>query len=360
MAPLRTVFLLQDLKFGGTQTQALALARGLPTDRFAVELWTLAAGEDLDPAPVPRVRLANGRVVFARAIAALWRALKKYPPDLLVLWTVVPNRWGRILGRWAGARTIIGNCRDGSAPRRQHERRLWRWADCVVCNSESQRRELVESLGVPVPRVAVIHNGVETGRFAPGPTLREPVLLNVARLVPKKDHATLLAAFRIVRQRRPDVRLRVAGDGPLAAKLREAAADLPPGSVDWLASRRDPVPLYRDCAALVLSSRVEGLPNVALEAMACGRPVVATRVDGIPEVVEDGRTGLLVPPGDPGRLAEALLELLADPARAEAMGVAGREKIVSSFSMEAMIQRYAAVFEQAMASPRRVASGGLR
>ncbi|HRZ11746.1 MAG TPA: glycosyltransferase family 4 protein [Kiritimatiellia bacterium] len=359
MAPLRTVFLLQDLKFGGTQTQALALARGLPADRFAVEVWTMAAGEDLDPAPVPRVKLADGSVVFARAIAALGRALKRSPPDLLVLWTVVPNRWGRILGRWAGARAIVGNCRDGSAPRRQHERWLWRFADRVVCNSGSQRRELVESLGVPAARVSVVYNGVDVARFAPGPAFREPVLLNVARLVPKKDHGTLLAALRIVRQRRPDVRLRIAGDGPLASSLRASVRDLPPDSVEWLAARRDPVPLYRGCAAVVLSSLVEGLPNVALEAMACGRPVVATAVDGVPEVVEHGRTGWLVPPGDPGRLAEALLEWLADPARAEAMGAAGREKIVSSFSMEAMIQRYAEVFEQALASRRRVAADGL-
>jgi glycosyltransferase involved in cell wall biosynthesis len=345
--PLRTVFLLQDLKFGGTQTQALALARRLPADRFAVEIWTLMAGDDVIPGPIPQVRLANTSVVSIRSLLALWRELKKNRPDLLVLWTVVPNIWGRILGRLARVPVIIGNCRDGSAPRRQHERRLWRLVDRLVCNTESQRQELVRSHRVPGSRVTVIHNGVDSSRFVPVPGPPKPVILCVARLVPKKDHATLLAAFEIVRKKRPDAQLWLAGDGPLAARLHRAAQPLPAGSVAWLGSRSDLLSLFRESALLVLSSKIEGLPNAVLEAMSCGRPVVATAVDGLPEVVEHGRTGLLVPPGRPDELAGAMLSLLSDPARATAMGVAAREKIVSSFSMEAMVGAYESVFEGA-------------
>jgi glycosyltransferase involved in cell wall biosynthesis len=118
-------------------------------------------------------------------------------------------------------------------------------------------------------------------------------------------------------------------------------------SYGWPGSRSDLLSLFRESALLVLSSKIEGLPNAVLEAMSCGRPVVATAVDGLPEVVEHGRTGLLVPPGRPDELAGAMLSLLSDPARATAMGVAAREKIVSSFSMEAMVGAYESVFEGA-------------
>ena len=141
--PARLVFLLQDLKFGGTQRQALELARLLDPARFQVEVWLLAAGDDLAPlareAGLPLVRLGRQEHVGPAALARLWRRLQQQPVDLLMPLTVVPNIWGRVLGRLARVPVIVGNCRGGGAPRRQHERWLWGLAHHIICNSAALR-----------------------------------------------------------------------------------------------------------------------------------------------------------------------------------------------------------------------------
>lgn len=345
--PCRVVFLLQDLKHGGTQSQALALARRLPADRFAVELWTLAGGGDLDPAPVPRVALADAPAVGARAIAALGRALRRDPPDVLVCWTVVPNIWGRLLGRAARVPAIVGNCRGGDSARRQHERWLGRLADVVVCNARAIADDVKRS-GVPADRVEVVRNGVEIPERVAPPGAAETVLC-VARLVPEKDHATLLEAFAIVRRSRPGARLRIVGDGPERDSVRRAAESPSAPGIEWIPSQADVRPLLDGCAVFALASRVEAMPNAVLEAMASARPVVATAVGGVPEAVEDGRTGILVPPGRPAAMAEAILGLLADPARAAAMGAAGRERAARGFAMPAMVAAYAGILDRCAA-----------
>ncbi|HLD47828.1 MAG TPA: glycosyltransferase, partial [Desulfobaccales bacterium] len=200
--PARLVFLLQDLKFGGTQRQTLELARRLDPARFRVEVWVMTAGDDLAPLArewsIPVVRLARQAAVGPLALMNLWRRLHRQPPDLLMLLTVVPNIWGRILGRLARAPVIVGNCRGGGAPWRQHEWLLWPFMDHLLCNTAALKTELVERYRIPPSKITVILNGVDTEFYGPGPVgarSNPPVILSVARLVPDKDHDTLIAAF---------------------------------------------------------------------------------------------------------------------------------------------------------------------
>ena len=148
--PARLVLLLQDLKFGGTQRQTLELARRLDPGRFQVEVWVMTAGDDLMPLArewsIPVVRLARQAVVGPLALINLWRRLHRQPPDLLMLLTVVPNIWGRILGRLARVPVIVGNCRGGGAPWRQHERLLWPGMDHLLCNTAALKTELTRTL----------------------------------------------------------------------------------------------------------------------------------------------------------------------------------------------------------------------
>ena len=162
----------------------------------------------------------------------------------------------------------------------------------------------------------------------------------VARFRPSKDHATLLRAFARLAPDYPRLHLALVGDGPLEPTLRRLAAEL--GVADRVVFA-GPVPgalrpqIAFDVA--VLSSTAEGFPNVVVEALAAGVPVVATDVGGVRDSVEDGRTGLLVPPRDPEALAQAVARLLADPAQASCYAEAGRDRVWQDFRQDAVVER---------------------
>lgn len=358
--PARLVFLLQDLKFGGTQRQTLELARRLNPGRFQVEVWVMAAGDDLTPLArewsIPVVRLARQALVGPLALINLWRRLHRRPPDLLMLLTVVPNIWGRILGRVARVPVIVGNCRGGGAPWRQHERLLWPLMDHLLCNTTALKVELIQRYGIPPSKITVILNGVDTEFYGPGPggvRPNTPVILSVARLVPDKDHDTLIAAFSQVSAAFPEAELWLLGDGPRRAAIEALATkNLSPGRVRFWPGQPDIRPFLHRACLLVLSSRYEALPNVVLEAMAAGLPVAATRVGGLPELVVPGRTGWLVPPGDAPALAAAMSQALGDAGAREALGRNGRERAVADFSLEAMTRRYEQVLSSLLEDRR--------
>jgi glycosyltransferase involved in cell wall biosynthesis len=167
------------------------------------------------------------------------------------------------------------------------------------------------------------------------------VLVTVANFVPMKGHRWLIDAMPAVLARNPHATLILAGSGPglAAARERVAAAGLA-ARVRILGPRADSVDLLALSDVVVLPSvAAEGLPIVLLEALALGKPVVATRVGGIPEVIQDGETGLLVPPGDPPALADAISALLADPTRAAAMAARGRAAVRARLTADAMVRQ---------------------
>jgi glycosyltransferase involved in cell wall biosynthesis len=350
--PARLVFLLEDLEFGGTQRQALELARRLDKSRFTVELWVLRKGDDLAQVArdygIPVVWLARSGWVGPQSLLHLGKHLWTNPPDLLMLLTVIPNIWGRLLGRLTRVPVIVGNCRGGAAPWRQHERVLWPAADHILCNSQILKDFLVSRYGLPPARLTVVPNGVDTDFFQPGPNNRSeasPVLLSVARLVPDKDHDTMLMAFGRLAEGHPGAQLWLVGNGPRRESLEQKVGDLGlAGRVKFLPATKDIRHLYHQADVFVLSSVAEALPNVILEAMATGLPVVATRVGGLPEAVVPEDTGLLVSPRDVGGLAAALGTLLDDPEVRRNLGRRGRQRVLEQFSFGAMVSRHEEVW----------------
>jgi glycosyltransferase involved in cell wall biosynthesis len=224
--------------------------------------------------------------------------------------------------------------------------------DRVIAVSRRTAEDLTSRAGVRVdPRkVVTILNGLDLDRI--GPTSRVTradlelaptgaVLVTVANFVPMKGHRWLIDAMPAILARNPDATLVLAGSGPglAAARERVAAAGLEP-RVRFLGPRADGVDLLALGDVVVLPSvAAEGLPIVLLEALALGKPVVATRVGGIPEVIQDGATGLLVPPGDPPALADAISALLANPTRAAAMAARGRAAVRARLTADAMVRQ---------------------
>ncbi len=187
-------------------------------------------------------------------------------------------------------------------------------------------------------------------RRALGIAPEAPVCGIVARLTEAKDHPTLFAAVAALRATLPSLHCLVVGDGELRAELeRDVAARGLQGVVHFTGARDNVRDYLNAMNVFVLSSVTEGLAMTLLEAMSAALPVVATRVGGNAEAVEDGVTGVLVPASSPGQLAAAMMSVLGDDARARAMGVAGRERAMRRFSLEAMVAQYQAVYEVALA-----------
>jgi glycosyltransferase involved in cell wall biosynthesis len=210
-----------------------------------------------------------------------------------------------------------------------------RRADRVITTSEYCRRKIVEHYDVPDARVGIVPEGIDVGNWGSETTPHAPrftsvSILCVARQYPRKHIRDLLQAFALIRERVPSARLRVVGDGPEHAKLRTLAQqlDITPkvtflGSIGDDEVKRE----YAQCDIFCLPSVQEGFGIVFLEAMAAGKPVVSTTAAAIPEVVQHGRTGILVPPGDVRSLAGALFVLLTDDERRERYGAAGRQRV---------------------------------
>lgn len=194
----------------------------------------------------------------------------------------------------------------------------------------------------------MIPNGVNTEFFRPpeiGPPPERKIVICLARLVPVKDHRTLISAFGLLARKKTDAELWLVGDGPEEKEiLLHARRVLPGARFKMLPGRTDIGPLLSRSNLLVLSSVAEGMPNAILEAMACGLPVVATGVGGVPEVVEDGRTGFLVPPRNAQALADALGRILTDENMAAELGRNGRMRVERSYSVSAMVRMHEEVF----------------
>ncbi len=236
------------------------------------------------------------------------------------------------------------------------ERWLARRSTALITLSEGLRRELVELGVAPEERFRVIPLGLELKPFltaTPGQLRAElglapgaPLVGLVGRLVPIKAVDQFLEAAGAVAEARPEAHFVVIGDGELRGAL-EAQADALglAGTVHFLGFRFDLERLYPDLDVVALSSRNEGTPVSLIEAMAAGRPVVATRVGGVPDLVEDGESGLLVPPDDPKALAEAILSLLGSPERRRAMGERGRARVYPALDISRLAADLKALYQ---------------
>ncbi len=336
--PLRTVLLLQDLEFGGPR-YATHLVKHLDKELFDVEVWVLRRGEDMLPlAEVPpgkaRYFCQNSWVTPA-ALGKLFVALQRTPPDIIYTLTVVPNIWGRLFSRLLGVPVIVTSWR--SRKQQQFESFLWRMSNRIICNSEAIRQFLLARHAVDPSRAVVIPNGVDTDYFTPDHSQKAlaPTVLYLGRMAKIKDPMNALVAFHLLSSKMPDARMIMMGNGGLRSSLEEyvRAHDLA-GRVEIRPGSTDVRPMLRKAWLLVVSSISEGFPNVILEAMACGAPVVATAVGGNPEAVRAGMTGLLVPPRDPHAMAEAMQTILSDHGLREAMGAQARRIAVEEYSIE--------------------------
>jgi sugar transferase (PEP-CTERM/EpsH1 system associated) len=296
----------------------------------------------------------------------MWRALRRLRPDI-----VHTRNLGTIDMQWvaaaAGVRHRVHgehgwNASDpeGLSPRGLRTRRACGWAiDRHVPMSMDIRNWLIQTVGVPRGRVTQVYSGVDAMRFAPrnGGTIASctpgvVTIGTVGRPDPVKNQQELLRVFASARQTLPSIRLIFVGDGPLRASLEQAAADLGiDGSVTFTGACNDTAPAMRQIDIFVLPSRNEGNSNTVLEAMATGLHVVAARVGGNPELVKDGVTGCLYDESDPKSLERGLRRYIEGTRLSNAHGIAGRERVLSSFSLESIVACYQDLYDSLIKEP---------
>ena len=233
--------------------------------------------------------------------------------------------------------------------RRHWLRRIQNLSGVVLANATPIRDALISEDGFAPEKLRVIHNGVDTEKFQRARRDRARLFPDVEneRLVvlvgnmhsDVKGHPWLIAAAPALVHEFPEVRFVFAGDGELRPKFEAQAAKLGLASkFMFLGTRRDIPEILASCDIAVLPSRAEGLPNALLEYMSAGLPTIASRVGGNAELVQDGLTGLLVPPENADALAGALVQLFRNPEQARQIGSAGQRFAVENFSFERLIR----------------------
>ena len=224
--------------------------------------------------------------------------------------------------------------------------------DRVIAVSDELRNFLIQDIRLNPAKTITIYNGVAVEDHALRINVAEKkrqlniqpdekVIGIIARLAPVKDHKTLFTAFKKVRQAYPNMKLLVVGEGPLTDDLKRFAGELEEErNIIFLGKRNDVKELLHIMDIVCLSSVHEGLSLTLLEAMASGKPVVATNVGGNPELVADGVTGILVPPQDSDKMAEALIELLGNETKRKSMGEEARKRVNEKFHIKNTAREY--------------------
>jgi len=352
------------------------LHRALPERGYECELVSGApqSEEGAFPPPAERYTLVESLrretdfLADARAIQTLTRLMRASRPDVVHTHTTTAGGLGRIAARRAKVpvtvHTFHGHVLSGylSGPQTRAltaaERALAKRTDALVSVSTRVRDELL-ALGIGRPEQwRVVPLGLELGDLLRGPAERPAsraalglppggqLVGIVGRLAAIKDHGTFLEMAAKLASARTDVSFVVAGDGSLREALEAKAKSLLGNRIRFLGWATDLPVLYGALDVVVLTSRNEGTPVALIEAGAAGLPVVATDVGGVAEVVRDGASGFVVPPGDAAALAARLGTLLDDPEAARAMGLAGREWVRARFSSGRLVDDLTALYSE--------------
>lgn len=357
---LHIAYLMTDVGPGGLQNMVFNLAHRLDPSRFTCtivslsQLFPLTRHVETDRVKIMIFDKKPGN--DPRLMYRLYRYLQHERPHI-----VQTHNWGTLFegflaAKLAGVPVLIHAERGTIQGRKRNlffQRALWGAVNQVLSVSEIHRQLLSATVGFPSERIKPISNGVDTDIFQPRSDEKTAIrtklgfeperfyIGTVGNLRPVKNHALLLRACKQLCMEQDDVRLIIAGTGPLKEPLNELAGQLGiQHKIRLLGARTDIPEVLNALDLFVLPSLSEGMPNAVLEAMACGLPVVATEVGGVSEVVEHGVTGLLVPSEDEEALASRLEELVCSETKRQMLGKNARERALACFSLDKMVRAY--------------------
>lgn len=365
--PLTVLFLIDSFRMGGAERITVALLPHLDRQRVKPLVATITTrresplGRQLGD--VPKFDIEASRLLDPAALRRLIRLIQTQQVDLIhaqlqdaTLFAVATRPFVR--KPIVITRHLIGD--DAYNWRRRWRSRLEgeavkRGVDKIISVSNAARDHYAQSLGIPLSRFETIYNGIDLARFAPQGDKRDLrqrlglpqdrfIILMVGVMRPGKGQEVAIAA---VKDLPDDALLLLVGDGkaPYPDQLKAQAQGLEQ-RVQFLGQRLDIPDLLNAADLFILPSDSEALPTVLIEAGAAGLPVVATHVGGVPEVIQDGATGILIPPQNPGALSQAIYQLHQSPERCQQMGKAAFEYVNSLFGLPQQAENTTRLYEQ--------------
>lgn len=382
MRQINILYIITGLEIGGAERLLVSVIRNLNREKYKIVVCFLKGKGPL----ANEIRGMGVKVLDMKmrarfdlsVILKLVRLIKRENIDLVHTHLIRADILGALAAKLAGVPIIISTRHSFSG--RWEECYLVRKAyqvasnfmDKIITVSEAVKDRLAEWSGIKPDKMIVIHNGVDVGEYKikdDGGRRRDffdvdakvPLIGMVSRLVPCKGHKYFLEAAARVKKDISDARFLIVGgtmyyNERYKKELTRYAEYLGlNGGVLFTGIRRD-IPQIMSCLDIfVLPSIIdEAFGRVVLEAMACGRPVIATNGGGIPEIVKDNETGMLVPPKDSDKLAQAIIALLEDKERAKRMGLAGRERVEQYFSLEKMVKKIEDLYGQLINSKVKI------
>jgi glycosyltransferase involved in cell wall biosynthesis len=382
---------VETLNRGGLERVVIDLVRAQLEMGYSCQVICLfepgSLAAELIELGVPVVSCDKRRGLDLRAILRARKFMRSHATEVLHTHNAISHYYAVLASRGLSLCRVVSTRHGMGATRAAAQRgsRSYSWrdnrlewfygksmafTDVVATVCETALHEFAQRLDVPAAKLVAIPNGIRVDKFRPASVearQRLHAALGLApgtrlagfvgRLTWAKDHATMIRAFRLVQERLPETALVLIGDGPLKSDLMELAAT--EGIADrvlFLGDRSDIPELLPGLDLFVMSSVTEGYSIALLEACASALPIVATKVGGNAEIVQEGVNGHLVPEREPAELANAIVALLADGERAEAMGRAGRDWVLDQGSFRTMAVRYAGIYGNGVSRNYRVVS----
>lgn len=362
--PIHVCFLIDQLATGGTETQLLKLIDALDRTHVVPHLCLLnGAGElsrSLEPQSCQVERLGVRVLLHPSTIGKLFgfaALLRRWKIDLLQVYFPDSTYFGVPAAKLARVPCIVRTRRDLFYWRTPLQRRFGRYldalynqffVDAMITNSQACRQAALDAERPAPAKVVVIENGIDLTRFdssdftPPLATKGAPARVGaLSMLRPEKRVDVLLEAARVLTRRDPNIVYQVAGDGPMRPSLeKRIKQDRLVDRFHLLGVVRNAPAFLSDIDIAVICSDTEGASNSLIEYMLSGRAIVATAVGGNRDMIADGVDGLLVPPGDPCALAEAIGQLIDNPHRARRLGSAAQEKARQRYSLQAAVRAH--------------------
>lgn len=379
---LKILYLITDLNIGGSEKMLYELVTRIDQTKFSplvcgLKSWGYYAEKIKEKGiKVITLNLEQGFWLTKnfQAIFTLVKIIREERVNLVHTFLFRANFLGRIAASLAGVAKVISSIRVMEEEKKYHlflERITSFLSDKFIVNSQALKNFIIEKMKTPAKKIEIIYNGID---FSNLPKVEnknkcqelgyreEDILIGtVGRLHKQKGIEFFIKAIKIITQApspctkkwggaspiTQSLKFLIIGDGPERKNLQSEICDLQlENKVQLFGWRTDVLEIISILDIFVLPSLWEGTPNVILEALAYGKPVVATKVGGVPEIIEDGKNGLLVEPANAKKLAEAIIWMLENPEKAKEMGEKGKKKVENFFPIDKMVKETERIYDK--------------